>query len=83
MMLAPDKTNLMAPRSTPTFGSMPGSVWHGQRLMVKICQRGRSVQTRLAFVQDPQSRVIRSVEMLEEQWFAVECKNANVFSAGV
>lgn len=62
----------MAPRSTPTRGSMPGSVAEDEEVQQAGKGRNESRGRRaLTLVQDLQSRVVGTVKVLEEEWFAV------------
>ena len=82
MMLAPARTNLIAPRSTPTRGSISGTAVVGsgdqQIVAISVCPC-----LELTAVEDLEGRVEGAVEMLEKDGFAVHGIDRDVIPAVV
>lgn len=82
MMLAPARTNLIAPRSTPTRGSISGTAVVGsgdqQIVAISVCPRPE-----LTAVEDLEGRVEGAVEMLEKDGLAVHRIDRDVIPAVV
>lgn len=68
MMLAPDKTNLMAPRSTCNLGRRSGSIYH-QHINMHTTSHHVGL---LTLVQKLQSRKVRAIKVLEKQDHSVD-----------
>lgn len=82
MMLAPARTNLIAPRSTPTRGRRLGSV--AGRARSASPRKTARERRELTLVQDPQSGEVGTVKVLEEEGLAVQGEDRDgVLAVGV